>query len=182
MEVKGTLMLNYVKLIRANKDRDWNKYLEPEDWEIINSIVLPATRYPYESFRRIGFAVLKEIANSNLEVVRGFGRFTMNTLLEIYSSVILVPGDPLSSIKILSKNKEIFLSGESDTQVKEHGENWALLKCIPPSQETDLERLGAFWYQHAGHLEELVEQAGGKNVKTTVQRKDRIFEILVKWD
>jgi hypothetical protein len=182
MEVKGTLILNYVKLIRGNKDRDWDKYLEPEDWKIINSKVLAASRYPYESFRRMGFAVFKEIANSDMEVVRGFGRFVVSSLFEVYSSLIFVPGNPLATIKKLAENKEIFLGGDSDTQVKEHGDDWALCKVVPPSQENDEERLEAFCYQHAGHLEELVEQAGGKNVRSTIKKKGRSFEILVKWE
>jgi hypothetical protein len=182
MEVKGSLMFNYVKLIRANKDRDWDKYLEPEDRKIINSRVLPASRYPYESFRRIGFAVFKEIANSDLEVVRGFGHFNMKTLLEIYSSILVVPGNPLASLKNSAESKEIFMTGDSDTQVAEHGDDWALCKVIPPSQENDDERLEAFCYQYAGHLEEVVEQAGGKNVRSTIKKKGRIFEILVKWE
>ena len=37
--VKGTMVLDFVKMVKAHKNLDWNKHLKPEDWEIINSIV-----------------------------------------------------------------------------------------------------------------------------------------------
>lgn len=46
MEVKGTLLVDYVKAIKGNKDREWDKWLEPEDWELIEGNVLPSQWYP----------------------------------------------------------------------------------------------------------------------------------------
>jgi hypothetical protein len=41
-KVKGTMMIDQVRMIRGNKDKDWNKYLKPEDWNIINTKILPS--------------------------------------------------------------------------------------------------------------------------------------------
>ena len=46
-KVKGTMMIDQVRMIRGNKDKDWNKYLKPEDWNIIKGMILPAAWYPY---------------------------------------------------------------------------------------------------------------------------------------
>ena len=62
MQVKGTMITDYVKLVRSNPDKDWGRYLEDGDWEIINGQVLSSAWYPYEFFRRLGYAVFKEIA------------------------------------------------------------------------------------------------------------------------
>jgi len=40
-KVKGTMMIDQVRMIRGNKDKDWNKYLKPEDWNIINTKFFP---------------------------------------------------------------------------------------------------------------------------------------------
>ena len=80
MKVKGTLIIDYVRIIRANRERSWDRWLAKEDWEIIDGQVLPSNWYPYESFRRIGFAVFKEIANSDLNVAQQFGRLTIRNL------------------------------------------------------------------------------------------------------
>lgn len=34
--VKGTMLVDFVRMIRANKDRNWDAYLEEGDWETIN--------------------------------------------------------------------------------------------------------------------------------------------------
>ena len=41
-KVKGTMMIDQVRMIRGNKDKDWNKYLKPEDWNKINTKILPS--------------------------------------------------------------------------------------------------------------------------------------------
>ncbi|HUT52026.1 MAG TPA: hypothetical protein VM658_01410 [bacterium] len=182
MEVKGTMLLNYIKLIRANRGRAWDQYLKPEDWEIINGHVYASNRYPYEAFRRIGFAVFKVIANSNLDVTRAFGRFNMKTLLETYSTSLLAAGDPLASLKKLAASKRVFMADDSDSKMADHGDNWARIIITMPSQESDHERTLAFCHQYAGHLEELVEQAGAKKPSATVSPKDRTYEVMIKWE
>ncbi len=45
-KVKGTMVVDQVKLIRGNKSMNWSKYLKPEDWEAINKRILPSEWYP----------------------------------------------------------------------------------------------------------------------------------------
>ena len=73
MRVKGTLLLDYVRMIRANKELDWDEYLETEDWEVINSQILSSQWYSYDSFRRIAYGVFKVIGKSeNLSISRDY--------------------------------------------------------------------------------------------------------------
>lgn len=59
---KGSVMLDIVKVVRAFRDLDWGEYLKPEDWEIIDAMVIPTEWYPIDSYMRIGMAVYKVVA------------------------------------------------------------------------------------------------------------------------
>ncbi len=180
--VKGPMLLNYVKLVRANPDRDWGKYLEDEDWQVINDKIFTSNRYSYDTFRRIGYAVFKEIAGSDFKMVRSFGRFNMKTLLELFQDAFVVPEDPRASVRKLTMTKGVFMSGDSTTRVLDQGDNWSRCIVMVPSEEDDPERAEAFCRQYAGHLEEVVEQAGGVNSQSEIKPSGRDFEILISWD
>ena len=180
--VKGSMLLNYVKIVRANPDRDWGKYLEDDDWQVINDKIFTSNRYSYGSFRRIGYAVFKEIAGSDFNLVRSFGRFNMKTLLELFQNAFLVPDDPRASVRKLTMTKGVFMSGDSTTRVLDQGEKWVRCIVMVPSEEDDPERAEAFCWQYAGHLEEVVEQAGGVSPKTEIKPSGSNFEILISWE
>ncbi len=97
MEVKGTLLLHWVKAIRANRDKDWSDSLTAEDWELIDGRILPSNWYPFEQWVRIGSALFKVAGNRDLNLTRVFGLDWMKNFLEVYKN-ILVDGDPAASI------------------------------------------------------------------------------------
>ena len=181
MRVKGTMMLDYVRIIRANRDQDWSKYLTPEDWQLIDSQILSSNWYPYESFRRVSFAVFKVIAGGNLQTAQAFGRFTIKNQLRVYKNM-LVPGDPVASVDRLARLRRTFFEGEMNTRILEHGKGWLRYEIIVFAQEEDNERIEAFCHQLAGNLVELVEQSGGKNVKAEVSFASGGAEIKVLWE
>jgi hypothetical protein len=179
MQVKGTLLIDYVRIIRANPDRGWNQWLQPPDWDIINSQVLPSNWYPYDSFRRIGFAIFKVIANSDLAVVTAYGRMTMRNLLRIYQN-LLAPGDPVASAKNLARLRRTFLRGDMETRVSQAGPDWLCYEIVPGIDE-DEEHLEAFAHQVSGNLLELVEQSGGKDARAAVAGEGKNFIVTIRW-
>jgi hypothetical protein len=181
MKIKGTIIIDYVRIIRANRDRDWDKYLEPEDWGIINNSVLPSAKYPYESGRRIGFAVFKEIANSNLDTVRVFGRFSAKNLLDVYKNLI-IQGDPAATIEKLCQLNRTFSDKESELSVAEKGEGFVKCKFVFPSFETEDLFMDAYCHKLIGTLEEIAFQAGGKNVSVNLQKNAGEYGFLVNWE
>jgi hypothetical protein len=181
MRVKGTMILDYARIIRANRDKDWSKYLKPEDWIIIEGQVLPSNWYPYDSFNRIAFAVFKVIGGGKMEAARAFGRYTIKNLLDIYKN-ILVPGDPFASVDKLAKLRRTFFNGDVDTRMGEHGQGFLIYHVIAGSLEQDREKVEAFCNQIAGNLEEIAEQAGGKNVKAGMEANAQGAQIKVTWD
>ncbi len=185
MQVKGTMLIQMVKVIRSNKDKNWDKWLKSEDWEIINSRILPSQWYPYVSFERIGLAVFKEMAQSNLDNVISFGRLLANGMEDIYANVF-VEGDPVTSIEKFSIIRKTFMKDvEGGTQITDHGPDWLKYKLAILSQvdvEIDVEAAEVFAYMMAGTLEGIVEQAGGKNISVTVEKVEDGYDYDVKWE
>jgi len=181
MRVKGTMLLDYLKVIRANKDKNWNQYLKPEDWEIINDNILASTWYPLDSYRRMGYAVFKEIAKGDLNIARGFGRFNCKNLLQVYKNV-LVPGDPMESAKRLARLRRNFFDQTGDSKIIELDKTSFKNEVYLPAEDSKALYKEAFVNHLAGLVEEIVEQAGGKNVKSTIEDKAEGVTITVKWE
>jgi hypothetical protein len=182
MQVKGTWIVNYVKIIRADRDKKWDRYLAPEDWEIVNQRVLSSQWYSYESFQRIGLAVFKESAGSNLDTVRAFGRLMLDDLVKVYKT-ILKEGDPHASVqKFVALRETFFKDVEGYTRVIDQGSDWLDYKLMMVERDLKTEVAEAFATQMAGSLEALVERTGAKNVSADVKRIEDGFMIHLKWE
>ncbi len=182
MEVKGTWLLNFVKVIRANKDKDFSQWLEPEDFEIIRERIMPSSWYPLKSFLRMGRAIFKGVAESNLDVTRLFGRLIMQSNLKIYKN-LLVEGDPATSIDKFALLRKSFFGGiASFIEVIDKGENWTEYKLIMTDHKyMELDTADAFSYLLAGCVEQLAEQTGGKNAGSIVRRETDKYVTRITW-
>jgi hypothetical protein len=88
-QVKGTMILDYVKMIKKYKVLDWNKYLRPEDWELVESTILPSQWYPFDFYRRSSQAAFQLIGGGSLEKAHADGRRMAHRMFEtVYMSVI----------------------------------------------------------------------------------------------
>lgn len=180
MRVKGTIIMDYVRMVRANKDKQWDKYFEPEDREIINGRILPSNWYSYEFFQRIGLGVFKEIGGSDLETSRTYGRFTIKNMLEVYGQVV-APGDPVAGVEKWTKLRQALIDADFDVEVVESGPDWIKYGIKMADLEKKFEIFQAFCYTIAGYLEEIVEQAGAKNASTDLDVGKQGCRIMVKW-
>jgi hypothetical protein len=175
-------MVDLVKLIRANKDKNYDKWLRPEDWEIIESNVLPSQWYPFESYERIGLAAFKEIGGSDVENSRGFGKITLNNLLKVYKT-LLIERDPAESIdKFIALRGAFFKDAPFTTTVTERGEDFMKLTISTAPELAGKEIADSFAYQFAGSLEELVERTGVKNVNVVIERREDSYEYRIGWE
>jgi hypothetical protein len=182
MKVKGTWLTDYVKLIRANRDKNWDKYLEPADWEIINSTLLPSVWYPYETFNRTGKAVFHEIAKGNLEVTRAFGKMFADHLADIYQN-ILVPGNPAATIaKIYALQGSFFRDIPSVIVPVLHEKKRTVVKISVTPMERAIGAPEAFAYQFLGMLERILEKVGGRKSKVEIREVDNGYEIALDWE
>jgi hypothetical protein len=67
--VKGTMLLEFVKSVRAYKTGAHNSYLTEKDREIISKKILSASRYPYETYENCFKAVFNVVAKGDMKTV-----------------------------------------------------------------------------------------------------------------
>lgn len=169
-KVKGSILLDYVRMIRANKDKDWNKYLKPEDWDIINGRILPSMWYPLDTFQRAGLAAFHILGGGKLDLVRAWGRISMEQLVKgIYKSIIM-DADPIKAIdKFVLLRKQFY--NFSALEMKAIGDKHLNVWIEYGAKEDGAEPYCA---QLKGGFERLVELTGGKNpkVSTGIKKHD----------
>ena len=166
-KVKGTMLIDQVRMIRGNKDKDWKKYLKPEDWEIINKLILPGEWYPLDTYRRCGRAVFQLLAGGNTDIVRLRGRIRGKELFETTYKHIISDNDPMNA---LSSFVNIYghLFNVSPLEFSQIDDKHAtVLHNYDHSDPGNL----PFCYQLMGHLDTLLEMTGGKNIKIAFTKK-----------
>lgn len=167
LKVKGTMFVDQVKMIRANKNLDWSKHLSPADWEIINTRVLPSEWYPLEIYVKCSMAVFKVVAQENLDVVRFRGKMRGKELFENVYKSLVTPNDPSFSLgRFVGVYMQLF--NFSTLKLEHAGKNHERL--YHDSKHT-LHANRPYIHQLIGHLEVLIEMAGGKNVKFEIPDK-----------
>lgn len=174
---KGSLVLDMVKLIRAFRSEPWESYLKPEDWEIVNGMVIPTSWYPIESYQRIGLAVYQLVAKGNADVIVSFGRAAMDELFKGPYRPFLDKNDPFAATqKFLELRKPIF--NFSKMQMLKTGDK-SLSVRLSELGNFDL-GLDLFLLLSGAHFVRLIELNGGQNVQLhTRQEGDHRDPVLV---
>jgi hypothetical protein len=165
--VKGTMLADFVRMIRANRDRDWDAYLEEGDWEIINSKIYPTKWYPLGYYQRLGYATYKVLAGGDLETVRMSGRMRGKTFFsEVYSSAIAIQ-DPARALGHFAK----IYSSLFDFSV-------ITIEQVDPKHviirhDYDREDVAntPYCYQLMGYIDALIELTGGVNPRIELTAK-----------
>jgi hypothetical protein len=160
--VKGTLFLDYVRMIKSRKDVDWDKYLTPADRELMKGMILPSQWYPLDSYQRMGLAVLREIAGGKMELVRLWGRLSVDELCKTYKNMVH-EGEPLETMKTFQALRRRLLDFEGlAAEVK--GPNRVQITVDVPFDDKFGDEAAAF--QMMGSFERLLELSGIKNIKS----------------
>lgn len=171
-KVKGTMMVDQVRMIRGNKDKDWNKYIKPEDWNIIKGMVMPSAWYPIDTYKRCGRAVFQLLAGGNTEIVRLRGKIRGKELFETTYKHVLSERTPM---KVLASFVNLYgqLFNISPLACQEIDAKHA---CVSFRYDDDPSDPGTlpFCYQLMGHMDTLLEMAGGKNIK--IELKEKLWE------
>lgn len=182
-KVKGSVLLDMVKVVRAVKDAPWDDYLTDGDREIVNSMVIPTAWYPIESYQRIGLAVFDLVAKGDESTLEQFGKSAMKDLFHGSYRPFLDKGNPLEALgKFLDLRKSLF--NFSRMEITATGENSARVTI---SEFGDFERgLDLFEILLDVHLRQLIELNGGKNVTSDKKRRgegdDLVMEIDLAWE
>jgi hypothetical protein len=161
-KIKGSVVLDMVKVIRAFKDLPWDQYLTPGDLELVRAMVIPTAWYPIEAYQRMGVAVFKLVAKGSEEAVRKFGSAAMKELFEGPYRPFLDKHDPVEAVsKFFELRKSLFNFSKATVE-----------KTGPKSLHVRIAELGdfevgldVFLLLLDAHLTELIQYNGGKDVK-----------------
>lgn len=165
-QVKGSLFVDYVRMLRMRKDVDWSRRLDPEDLPFLAQRVEPDRWYPMETFERMGLAILNVIANGDLELVRGFGKASLDWL-SMQHPQLLAEHDPRESLMRFHVMRQSFFSYPA-LQVTRLTEGEATL-AISYRMGDVAEEAAAL--QTLGFFERLLELAGATTVLAKLSRK-----------
>jgi hypothetical protein len=166
MQVKGSIFVEFVKVIRANKSGDFEKYLTEADRKIISQQILPNIWYPYETFKHCLTAVFEVIAKKDLETAKEWGRLYAHAIMgDIYKGM-LKPGAPLSFLKkVVILGRNFFDSGsvESVSIIADNQVVYKMAKFDP--------QFAPIHYMLLGWMERSTEMCGAKNLNSEMLTK-----------
>ncbi len=177
---KGSILIDFVKTIRADKSGVYDSYLTPQDKEIINQRILPSAWYPYETFRRCFEAVFQVLAKGDLEQVKKWGKIYGEAIMGSIYKGLIKQGEPLEYLK----KYEIYIRNFFDfgeIKIEEEGPNQVIMhirgfdKDFPP-----------LYYMMYGWLERSLELCGVKGVK--VESLEKSWEggeetkVRISWE
>lgn len=160
-KVKGTMLVDQVRMIRAHKQLDWNRFLGPKDWEVINQRILPSNWYPLEVYENCGWATFNVLGEGNLDLVRLRGRIRGKELFETTYKSFTIGNDPMRALDMFVRSYSLLFnfSSLSFEQIADmHA--WVHHEYSSRKQTTI-----PYCHQLLGHFESLVEMTGGSNVK-----------------
>lgn len=104
-KVKGTLFLDYIRMLKTLKNADWSKYLTPDDLGFLKTKIIEDDWYPFDTFERMGLAILKEIARGDMNAVLAWGRISIDGLIKTRPDLINKedPAESLMRFQVLRK-------------------------------------------------------------------------------
>ncbi|MEZ4233758.1 MAG: hypothetical protein R3B89_31575 [Polyangiaceae bacterium] len=178
--VRGSLFVDYVRLIRSRKDIDWTRYLEPEDCVYLKGSIEDQAWYPLPTFERLGVAILNTVAQGSLAMVRVWGHLQVDAMLRIHPEV-LAANDPYESLHRVSVHRKGYFDFDVLTprEVLDDHASFELNYNF-----SDLGELAAC-VQTLGAFEELVKRAGGRDVKAVFAERrwegDRRTLFQLSW-
>ncbi|OGP57483.1 MAG: hypothetical protein A2V67_06605 [Deltaproteobacteria bacterium RBG_13_61_14] len=158
--VKGSALVDYVMLMRANPDLAWAENLLAEDLAQLKQMILPASWYPADLFQRLGVAVFKLVSKESYEVVRGFGRFLADRMNKENPGLV-VPGraqDTLSKYRVIQERLYSF----KIIEIVESGPGRSRLRISTEPGDVAARLLAEVTAATAGRL---VELSGGRNLE-----------------
>jgi hypothetical protein len=178
--VKGILFVDYVRMLKARKDVDWSRTLPPEDVRYLDERIAPDDWYPMETFERMGLAILSEIAVGQIDMVRMFGRMSIDWLIRSYPTLV-APGDPrdtLMRFQVLRRSFFDYQALEIDTISDGDAAILIAYGMSPLAEEA------ASW-QTMGFFERLLEVAGATQVRAWFSTKswdgDLVTTAMLQW-
>ena len=159
-KVRGVLFVDYVRMLRAHRDRRWTAWSQAEDLEFLERKLDPSGWYPMATFERLGLAVLNTVAANDFALVRRWGRESVEAVVKA-ADQLLVPGDPRESFMRFQVYRRTFFDFEA-LSVLQVCDRSAQLQ-VAYGMASAAEQAAAI--QTLGFFEGLIAAAGGTGVR-----------------
>jgi hypothetical protein len=179
-KVKGTLFVDYVRMIKSRKDVDWSQHLTPFDMGFLEKKISDTEWYPFDTFEKMGVEILEKVADGNMDLVRMWGRGSVENLFSIHGALVC-EGDPLETLMRFQVLRGSFFNF-NPINIKFVSENFARLEIKYDMCKAAEE---AATYQAVGYFERLLELAGATDVqhdfKSRVWEGDAVTILEFEW-
>ncbi|MGZ5966280.1 MAG: hypothetical protein ACXWP4_01335 [Polyangiales bacterium] len=141
------------------KEIDWSSMLTPEDLGYLQQKIDPSAWYPMESFERMGNAILRRLANNDVQSVRMWGRFSAEPLRNANPQLVAEndPVETLMRFRVLRSGFFDFEGLELPALTDDHAEVVVRYHMGATAEE-------AAAHQTLGFFEKLLELAGATGV------------------
>jgi hypothetical protein len=179
-QVRGSLFLDYVRMLRARRDVDWSRHLAAGDRAYLAQRIGLEAWYPMAAYERLGLAILDVIARGDLGAVREWGRQTVAPLATLHGG-LLAAGDPRESLMRFQVLRRTLFDFEATSMVRvDDGEVQVRLAYGMSARAEE-----AACHQTMGFFDGLVALAGGEEVRARFAERswqgDRTTGLVVSW-
>lgn len=178
--VRGSLFVDYVRMVKSRPSVDWSRHLTPGDRAFLSQRIAVDGWYPMATFERLGLAILEVVAGYDLELVRAFGRRTVEQIAALNRAMV-VPGDPRESLMRFDVLRQTLFDFDAAAMVRIDDAEVRVRIAYGMSAPAE----EAASYQAMGFFEGLVQLAGGRDVQGRFDARswcgDAATALVVKW-
>ncbi len=177
--VKGSILLPWVKAIKANKTGAYDRYLTEKDKETLSKLILPSSWYDFETYKNCFTAVVDVEAKGALEVCHDWGRAYSDVIMSSVYKRAIKKGDPKAAMdQFTFVYKSMFSFGKVISEFVSDREMIVTIEDFDPHLE-------AWYYVTRGWLERFIELCLDKKVSseflTKSWRGDPATRIKTTW-
>jgi hypothetical protein len=163
--VKGTILIDFVKVIKSDKTGRFDKYLTAQDRKIISERILPSAWYPYETYKNCFAAVAAVVGNNNPQTIRQWGRLYGEAIISGVYKGLIKEGAPIQSLeKYATHIRNLFDFGDLLTVPLSALEAEMVMRGFDPDFEPQ-------YHIMRGWLERSVEMCGVRDLKSDFNMK-----------
>jgi hypothetical protein len=177
-KVKGTIIVDFVKMIKKNRDLDWNKYLKAEDWGVVNSFVLASKWYSFAVFERCARAVFALLGNGNMEAAHAEGRRAGHKMFETVYSTVVQQKDPMTGLNLFVSSYGALFNFNPVRMERVTPRHARILYDYDAGDRFSV----AFCHLLKGIFEALIEKTDGKNGTVAIASKQWENAPLTSFD
>ena len=178
--VKGTLFVDYVRMMRSHKSAEWSKYLSGDDLRFLDERIAPDGWYPMDTFERMGLAVLAEVAQGDIQLSRSWGKAQMEWLI-VQNPGLVALGDPCDTLMRFRVLRNSFFDYPA-LEIRAISDGEAAVEVtygMSPTAEQ------AASLQTMGFFERMLEYAGAQTVtawfSTQSWTRDPVTTLQLRW-